>query len=116
MIFGGGHRMTFSIKACLLAVTALVPATAFAQVAPADNNGNADIIVTARKFEEKLQNAPTSISVATSQSIDRLGLNSVADIARTTPGLVLDSSLGRSGGDRPVIRWRDQWDLSVFSK
>jgi iron complex outermembrane recepter protein len=105
--------MTFSIKACLLAVTALVPATAFAQVAPADNNGNADIIVTARKFEEKLQNAPTSISVATSQSIDRLGLNSVADIARTTPGLVLDSSLGRSGGDRPVIR--GQANINGFS-
>ena len=99
--------MTFSIKACLLAVTALVPAAALAQTAPAlapeDSTGYGDIIVTARKTEEKLQNAPTTVAVATAEMIDRLGLDSVADITKTTAGIVFDDSFGRDG-NRPVIR------------
>ena len=95
--------MRISIKACLLAVTALVPATAFAQAAPASDSGYADIIVTARKTEEKLQNAPTSVAVATAEQIDRLGLDSVQDITKTTSGIVFDDSFGRDA-NRPVIR------------
>ncbi|UVO54809.1 TonB-dependent siderophore receptor [Sphingomonas sp. SUN039] len=94
--------MKTSIKASLLAVTALVPAAALAQAAPADT-GYGDIIVTARKTEEKLQNAPTTVAVATAEQIDRLGLDSIADITKTTPGIVFDDSFGRDG-NRPVIR------------
>ncbi len=95
--------MRYSIRAALLAVTALVPAAAFAQAAPAEDDGFADIIVTARKTEERLQNAPTTVAVATAEAIDRLGLDSVADITKTTPGIVFDDSFGRDG-NRPVIR------------
>lgn len=95
--------MKVSIRAALLAVTAIVPAAALAQTpAPADT-GFADIIVTARKTEERLQNAPTTVAVATAETIDRLGLDSVADITKTTPGIVFDDSFGRDG-NRPVIR------------
>ena len=98
--------MNISIKAALLAVTALVPSLVLAQTAapaPADDGGYADIIVTARKTEEKLQNAPTTVAVATAEMIDRLGLDSVADITKTTAGIVFDDSFGRDG-NRPVIR------------
>jgi iron complex outermembrane recepter protein len=95
--------MKFSIKASLLAVTALVPSAVFAQAAPADDTGYGDIIVTARKTEEKLQNAPTTVAVATAEMIDRLGLDSVADITKTTAGIVFDDSFGRDA-NRPVIR------------
>lgn len=96
--------MKVSIKASLLAVTALVPGFAFAQTAPApDDGGYADIIVTARKTEEKLQNAPTTVAVATADVIDRLGLDSIADVTKTTAGIVFDDSFGRDG-NRPVIR------------
>ena len=95
--------MKISTKACLLAVTALVPAASFAQAAPASDSGYADIIVTARKTEEKLQNAPTTVAVATADTIDRLGLDSVQDITKTTSGIVFDDSFGRDA-NRPVIR------------
>lgn len=109
-------------KTILLGLTALNCAPLMAQETsptaqtqgeqPANANP-ADIVITARKFEEKLQNAPTSVAVATSTTIENLGLNSVADIAKTTPGLVLDDSLGRGGGDRPVIR--GQANINGFS-
>lgn len=99
-------------KSLLLAASALAPLTialpgaANAQEAydgteePSEEEG---IIVTARKTEEKLQDAPTSVSVATAAQIDRLGLDNLTDIAKTTPGLVFDDSFGRDA-NRPVIR------------
>jgi iron complex outermembrane receptor protein len=61
------------------------------------------IIVTARKTEETLQEAPTTVSVVTAASIDRLGLDNLTDVAKTVPGLVFDDTFGRDA-NRPVIR------------
>lgn len=97
--------MTRSYKACLLAVTALTSVPALAQEAAPDATANDSdvIIVTARKTEETLQEAPTTVSVVTAASIDRLGLDNLTDVAKTVPGLVFDDSLGRDA-NRPVIR------------
>ncbi|MBS0478383.1 MAG: TonB-dependent receptor plug domain-containing protein, partial [Proteobacteria bacterium] len=113
--------MRFVFRAALLGASMLSPVVAFAQAAPAapqaaasgDAVSDEDIVITARKFDEKLQNAPTTVAVATSATIDKLGLTSVADISKITPGLVLDNSFGRSGGDRPVIR--GQANIGGFS-
>lgn len=101
--------MNRAIKAVLLAATVLTPGTAWAQGQPDGETpqpqaaqGN-EIVVTARKKEETLQTVPTTVAVATAETIDRLGLDSVAEIAKTTPGLVFDDSLGRDA-NRPVIR------------
>ena len=61
------------------------------------------IVVTARRRAETLQEVPTTVAVTTSETIDRLGLDDLSDIAETTPGLVFDDSFGRDG-NRPVIR------------
>lgn len=97
--------MTHSFKACLLAVTALTSVPAMAQdAAPGPAASDSDvIIVTARKTEETLQEAPTTVSVVTAAAIDRLGLDNLTDVAKTVPGLVFDDSLGRDA-NRPVIR------------
>ena len=91
--------------AALLCATALIPSALFAQTPapPVDDGAVGDIIVTARKVEERLQNAPTTVAVATSETIDRLGLDSVADVSKTTAGIVFDDSFGRDA-NRPVIR------------
>ena len=95
--------MKFAMKSSLLAFSALVPAMCLAQTpAEVPDTGN-EIIVTARKVSEKLQNAPTTVAVATSDTIDRLGLDSIQDITKTTPGIVFDDSFGRDA-NRPVIR------------
>lgn len=97
--------MTHSFKACLLAVTALTSVPAMGQeAAPGATAADGDvIIVTARKTEETLQEAPTTVSVVTAAAIDRLGLDNLTDIAKTVPGLVFDDTLGRDA-NRPVIR------------
>jgi iron complex outermembrane recepter protein len=97
--------MQRSMRALFMAATVLTPTIAYAQEAPADDGAAPEqqIVITARKSEERLQEAPTTVSVATADTIDRLGLDNLTDIAKTTPGLVFDDSFGRDA-NRPVIR------------
>ncbi len=92
------------VRSLALALTALSPMAVYAQDAPVEDDGGPDeIIVTARKFAENLQNAPTSVAVVTAASIERLGLDSIQDLSKTTSGLIFDDSFGRDA-NRPVIR------------
>lgn len=97
--------MTRKFKASLLAFSALtsVPALAQESATGAESADPDVIIVTARKTEETLQEAPTTVSVVTAAAIDRLGLDNLTDIAKTVPGLVFDDTFGRDA-NRPVIR------------
>ncbi len=96
--------MAISIKTCLLAMTALVPATVFAQTAaPAADEGIRDIVVTARKVAESLSDAPVAVSVVSADKISELGLNSLDDFAKQSTGISFSQAFGRST-DRPVIR------------
>ena len=94
----------------LMTAVALVPLMAPLVATPvaAQTMANADlgieeIVVTARKTEERLQDAPLAVSVVSAQGIDRLGFNSITDLSRATAGLVFDDSFGRDA-NRPVIR------------
>lgn len=62
-----------------------------------------EIIVTARKREEKLQDLPMSVTALDSETMNRLGINSLADVARFTPGVKLDTGFGLND-QRLVIR------------
>lgn len=100
--------MNKAMRCMLLAATVLTPGLAMAQetgqpqAGPIDARVN-EIIVTARKREETLQSVPTTVAVATAETIQQLGLDSLSDISKTTPGLIFDDSLGRDA-NRPVIR------------
>jgi iron complex outermembrane receptor protein len=50
-----------------------------------------EIVVTARKREESLQDAPLSISAFSESAIDQLGVRNLQDIAKFTPGLSFQS-------------------------
>lgn len=93
------------LKCALLAVTALTPAVAAAQTAPAatGEGGLQDIVVTARKVSETLRSAPVSVSAVSSEAIAKLGLNSIDDFAHQATGISFSQAFGRSS-DRPVIR------------
>ena len=98
-------------KGFLLASTAGIAAFALPGAASAQASGdalasasdNAPIIVTARRRDEALQNAPVSVAVATSETIEQLNLQDLTDIANTTAGLSFDNEFGRDS-NRPVIR------------
>jgi len=63
-----------------------------------------EVLVTARKREESLQDVPLSVTALSAGRIEELRILSPDDIARFTPGFSYTSSFGRSGGERPTIR------------
>lgn len=62
-----------------------------------------EIIVSARKTAESIEDAPISVSAITANQLRDQDLFSVDDIARFAPGLSFSKAFGRSG-DRPVVR------------
>lgn len=95
--------MKRTLRTVLLAATAITPGMALAQEAAEDQGGIRDIVVTARKTQETLQDAPVAVSVVTSEKISELGLNSIDDFAKQSTGISFSQAFGRST-DRPVIR------------
>ena len=57
-----------------------------------------EIIVTARKREESLQDSPVTISAISKQMIDNFQVDSLTDIASFTPGLVASKEGNAAGG------------------
>ncbi|NJO13028.1 MAG: TonB-dependent receptor plug domain-containing protein [Gammaproteobacteria bacterium] len=66
-----------------------------------------EVIVTARKVEERLQDVPLAISVFTAASLQETGARDLFDLTRMTPGFSFEkvNRYGVQGGvSRPVIR------------
>jgi iron complex outermembrane recepter protein len=66
-----------------------------------------EIVVTARKSEERLRDVPLSISAYTSEALQETNARDVFDLTRTTPGFSFErlNRYGVQGGvSRPVIR------------
>ncbi len=90
----------------LLATTALIisggSVPAFAQEAAAEEAGAADIVVTARKREEKLIDVPVPVTVATREQLTRDQVYSITDLQRVTPALEISQTSGGevNGGAR----------------
>ncbi|MFT3968078.1 MAG: TonB-dependent receptor, partial [Sphingobium sp.] len=75
------------------AVIALTPVSAHAQ-GSAGANEAADIIVTARRTEERLQDVPISITVFNQQQIANRNIVNAQDLAAYTPSLSANSNFG----------------------
>lgn len=92
----------------LLAATALIaaPGVAMAQDAasPAEEQGFGDIIVTAQRTDQKLQDVPVSVTAITAEQIDTRQILAPTDIARLVPNVKLDAVSGGSAGLKAYIR------------
>lgn len=98
----------FLRAACALAPFALaVPSVAQAQddapAAEEEYGGIPEIVVSARKIDESLSDAPVTVSVITGDAIAEQGLNSLDDFAKQATGISFSQAFGRTT-DRPVIR------------
>lgn len=62
-----------------------------------------EIVVTARKVEESLLQAPITVSAFTGDAIRDAGVRNISELADFTPGLFFQKDQGRRF-DRPVIR------------
>lgn len=66
-----------------------------------------EILVTARKRDESLQQVPLAITALSVEEIERAGITDAQDLALLSPGLSYREGFGRSTGDannRPSIR------------
>lgn len=82
-------------KLALLSATVFglcIPAIAFAQVG--DDAIGDDIVVTARRVEERLQDVPISITVFNQGQIDNRNIVNAADLAIYTPSLSVNARYG----------------------
>lgn len=66
-----------------------------------------EIVVTARKRAESIQDIPISITAFTATDMDKRGIVSMGDIALNTPGFNFEN-FGNSGATAPVIRGATQ--------
>ncbi|CAH0357055.1 TonB-dependent receptor [Sphingobium sp. CECT 9361] len=105
------------MKTCLLAtasLAALVPAAAYAQDSNSPNSqteatagssdvkvGVTDIVVTAQRRSERLQDVPVSVTAATGERLAAVGIQSSQDLSVITPGLTIPQT---SGYTQPRIR------------
>lgn len=66
----------------------------------AQSAGGDDIIVTARRAAESIQDVPVSIAAFNTELLEQKGVRSVFDLQQATPGLVVTNtqSQGRAGG------------------
>jgi len=67
-------------------------------VAPPATNVLTEIIVTAQKREEKLQDVPIAVTVVGQEQLANQQVFTIADLARTTPALEMIQAFGGPGG------------------
>ncbi|GAA0332959.1 TonB-dependent receptor [Sphingomonas oligophenolica] len=91
-------------------VTLTTAPSALAQSAPEaaqPGGGLEDIIVTARRTDENLQNVPVAASVLSGEALSRQGIATTRDLQFSAPSLVVNADpLG--GSSTPIIQLRGQ--------
>ena len=106
------HCLSGAVGAALLAL-AVVPATAIAQ-----NNRDADdasgaldeIMVTARRREENLQDVPAAVTAFSSQDLALRGASDITEIAQAAPSVTLEPSRATNSTLTAFIRGIGQQD------
>jgi iron complex outermembrane recepter protein len=100
----------------LAALVLLTASPVWAQEVPAaaTNDGPGEIIiVTARKTAENIQSIPVSVTAVTAETIAKLNIQGLTDVARFTPGFSFENYSGAFSA--PIIRGQTQTriDLAV---
>jgi iron complex outermembrane receptor protein len=73
---------------------------AAAETTPAASGGGLEeIVVTARKRTESIQDSPLTIQAFTGAQIEERGAQSIVDLSKFTPGLTFNAGNSRVGGD-----------------
>lgn len=90
------RRITKLLAGAALALAA-TPSIALAQDATTASEDSDEIVVTARKREERLQDVPISVTAVTADTLERQQINSVREVAAFAPGLNISTdAVGRA--------------------
>ncbi len=96
MGFGGDRKRGFDARVLawgMVSALAMVPSLAYAQAAeePADN-GVGDIVVTAQRREENLQDVPISVTAISSDTLAAVGVAGTTGISQIVPSVQMTTS------------------------
>ena len=83
-------RFAGSSAFALAAVVAVLPSASFAE----DGGEATDIIVTANKRAERLQDVPIAVSTVSGDSLAASHVTQAEDIAHTVPNLQMNTTVG----------------------
>lgn len=97
-----------SLSAFALFLPALLPTSVTAQETGARTLE--EVVVTARRREESLQDVPVSITAFTGEQLDRMGVLDIIEIAKSTPNVTLEVSRGTNTTLTAFIRGVGQQD------
>ena len=100
-------------------LSAILFMTAFPAVAQAESEKMLEeIIVTARKREESLQNVPTSVSVLSSEDLDARGAANIDAVGQIAPNVHFENAQPTSGIKSPTvfIRGMGQADFIIVGR
>src|ERR1700712_4282164 len=94
------HKVRFLASSALLVAVAAFGPAAHAQsrsgATAAASNTIEELVVTAQKREQSLQDVPVAISAFTSEKRDLIGVNTIADLTNFTPGLEYNAQNDRN--------------------
>ena len=96
-------RITRSALLTSIAVAAMIPTTAFAQEAEDGAEGE-EIIVTARRQNERLVDVPASVSVIDADALAKTGADNAQGFAQLTPGVTIVTGTAEAGDTQINIR------------
>jgi outer membrane receptor protein involved in Fe transport len=80
------------------------PALSQSASSSADDLTLDEIVVTARKREESLQDVPVAVTAVTAASIAERNIQDLRDLAAYTPGFSYTTAFGRNNNERPAVR------------
>lgn len=83
------HTSRALVHAMLLAGTVLATPAYAAAEGTETTADNGDILVTAQRRSERLQDVPMSVTALSSEDLDRSGITSTSDLAKATPSVVI---------------------------
>ncbi|MCW3834797.1 TonB-dependent receptor [Sphingomonas canadensis] len=97
------RNLYLSLSACAaaIAIAGISPAAAQeaapqSQPTAAEDEGNDDIVVTARRSDERAQDVPISLTVLSQDTIRAKGINSATDLQNFTPSLTVMGDVRRN--------------------
>ncbi len=67
-------------------------------------SGLEEVVITARRTEEKLQDVPASVSVLTEEALRKTGINSIEGVVNLTPGVSIVTNTTEVGDTQVNIR------------
>lgn len=105
------HR--FAVLAILGLSATSIPLTASAQDAGASDEGLDEVIVTARKRAESLQEIPVAITAFSGEQLKEAGITSARDLYENTPGLNYDTGFDQNAGT-PAIRGVTSSEIATY--